>query len=416
MQLELFPFEDDLSAPIDIEDVFEAYESCRRNKRNTTNALAFEIDYESKLIRLCKEINDGSYRPGKSVTFIVHRPVKREIFAADFRDRIVHHLIIGKLIPLFEKEFIYDSYACRIGKGAHLGIKRIDRFIRKCSYNYSRDCFILKLDIKAFFMSIPKMSLYRMLKDFLYEKYALPDRDIVSDLCRMVVLHDPTRNCIIRGRLSDWQALPPHKSLFHCSSEFGLPIGNLTSQVFANFYLSSFDHFIKHNLGVKYYGRYVDDFVLVHQSKEYLKSLIPRIAHFLKKNLCLTLHPQKVYLQHCSKGVKFLGTIIKPNRIYIANRTKGNFYRAIEWHNAMVSDHRPNRRERESFLSSMNSYLGILKHYKTYRLRSRMLAEYISAYWWKVAWLTGGIEKFNLMKNSERIDMAKSKPRSLTPP
>ena len=411
MQLELFPLENELSAPIDLEELFEAYASCRKNKRNTINAIAFEIDYERELIRLCDEINGGSYHPGKSVAFIVNKPVQREIFAADFRDRIVHHLIISKLNPLFEREFIYDSYACRTGKGTHLGIKRLDRFIRQCSHNYSQDCFILKLDIKAFFMSIHKMMLHSRLNDFLHEKYVLPDRVIMCDLCRKVVLHDPTRNCIIKGRPSDWRGLPMYKSLFHCSPDYGLPIGNLTSQVFANFYLSPFDHFVKHDLGVRYYGRYVDDFVLVHQDKEYLKNLIPRLRNFLKKNLSLTLHPDKVYLQHYSKGVKFLGAIIKPNRIYIANRTKGNFNRAIDSHNTMIFDHKPNRRERESFLSSMNSYLGILKHYKTYRLRRRMLAEYVSAYWWKEACLIGGIEKFVLTGNRDRIGIAEEKQR-----
>jgi len=147
MQLNLFPEES--AASISIEELFQAYIKCRRYKRNTANAVAFEIDYESNLVALCEEINNGTYQPGRSITFIVERPVKRENFAADFRDRVVHHLIINKLNPLFEKEFIRDSYACRISKGTHFGIQRINRFIRQCSQNYTQDCYVLKLDIKV---------------------------------------------------------------------------------------------------------------------------------------------------------------------------------------------------------------------------------------------------------------------------
>ncbi len=154
MQLELFPYYKIPGCSIKIEEIFEAYFNCRSNKRRTANTLAFEVDYERSLIKLLDEINTGLYSPGKSIAFVVNRPVKREIFAADFRDRVVHHLIINRLNPLFEKEFIRDSYACRVNKGTHYGIIRIDSFIRKCSKNYTENCFILKLDIKAFFMSI----------------------------------------------------------------------------------------------------------------------------------------------------------------------------------------------------------------------------------------------------------------------
>jgi len=161
MQLELFPVFNKPDCSITLYDLFEAYFNCRSNKRRTDNALAFEVDYENNLIKLLKEINSGLYNPGKSIAFVVIKPVKREIFAANFRDRIVHHLIINKLNPLFEKEFIHDSFACRVGKGTHYGIRRVDHFIRTCSQNYTKDCFILKLDIKAFFMSINRGLLFK---------------------------------------------------------------------------------------------------------------------------------------------------------------------------------------------------------------------------------------------------------------
>lgn len=394
MQLLLFP-EEDTSGCISLEELFEAYITCRKLKRNTANALAFEVYYEQNLIDLCEEINNGTYRPGKSIAFIVNQPVKREIFAADFRDRVVHHLLINKLNHLFEKEFIYDSYACRVNKGTHFGIKRIDRFIRQCSHNYTRDCYILKMDIKGFFMSIDKTLLYPRLEEFIKAKYFKSDKTLILDLCKKIVFYVPAKNCIIKGKKSNWKGLPPDKSLFCSPENCGLPIGNLTSQVFANFYLNSLDHFIKHKLKIRYYGRYVDDFVLVHEDNEYLKSIIPAIRSFLLNDLHLQLHPKKIILQHYQKGVKYLGAFIKPGRIYMANRTKGNFYNAIQKHNAVVCDHKPSKNEKDSFLSSMNSYLGIMKHYKTYTLRKNIISKYISAWWWNYFYLSGGISKFS---------------------
>ena len=130
---------------IELSELFEAYADCRANKRNTMNALLFEVDYEQQLIALCEEINTGTYQLGRSIAFVINNPVKREIFAADFRDRVVHHLIINKLNPLFEKIFIHDSYACRTGRGTHFAIARADRFIRRCSKNYTADCCILSI-------------------------------------------------------------------------------------------------------------------------------------------------------------------------------------------------------------------------------------------------------------------------------
>ena len=247
---------------IELSELFEAYEGCRKNKRNTMNAIAFEVDYESNLIALCDDINHGTYQPGRSIAFIVNKPVKREIFAADFRDRVVHHLIINKLNPLFEKTFIYDSYACRQERGTHFGIKRLDRFIRQCSHNYTQDCYVLKLDIQGFFMAIDKRVLWAQLQSFIIDQYCFADKDFLLSLCQKIIFNNPTKNCHIKGSQRHWQDLPRDKSLFYSAPDCGLPIGNLTSQIFANFYMNDFDHFIKHGLGVRYYGRYVDDFVV----------------------------------------------------------------------------------------------------------------------------------------------------------
>jgi RNA-directed DNA polymerase len=399
-QLSLFDCEQAEKPAIELAALYEAYFDCRKNKRNTRNALAFEVDYEANLIALQRQINNGSYQPGKSIAFIVNKPVKREIFAADFRDRIVHHLLIKKLNPLFEKTFIHDSYACRLGKGTHLGVRRVDRFIRRCSSNYSRDCYVLKLDIKGFFMHINKNILLAELNQFIECEYHNSDKIILLELCQKIINYNPTRNCIVKSKRSEWHGLPPDKSLFHSAINCGLPIGNLTSQVFANFYLNPFDHFIKHDLGIRYYGRYVDDFVIVHQDKAYLNSLIPLIKNTLQARLGLTLHPDKIYLQHYTKGVEFLGSVIKPHRIYIANRTKGNFHDAIMKQNVIVRESKPNKKQQAAFLSSMNSYLGIMKHRKSYKLRKKMLLTKLSSWWWNHVYLSGGLAKFVIRAKS----------------
>jgi hypothetical protein len=235
--------------------------------------------------------------------------VKREIFAADFRDRVVHHFIYNYIAPLFERLFINDAYSCRIGKGVHYGVNRVEYFFRSCSRNYTRDAWVLKLDILGYFMSIRKSLLYRQIDETVHEveRWADFNLELALRLIHQTIFNDPRKNCIIKGRRTDWNGLPASKSLFNARPDCGLPIGNLTSQLFANIYLNEFDHFVKRDLAIRYYGRYVDDFVLVHHDKEYLLSLIPRIRHYLAENLFLTLHPNKVYLQHLSKGVRYLG-------------------------------------------------------------------------------------------------------------
>ena len=192
--------------------------------------------------------------------------------------------------------------------------------------------------------------------------------------------------------------MPASKSLFCAKPNHGLPIGNLTSQLFGNVYLNDFDYFIKYNLRIEYYGRYVDDMVLVHQDKEYLKSIIPKLKKYLRENFDLELHPNKVYLQHFSKGVNFLGAIIKPYRIYIRNRTKGNFYKKIKYWNNLLEEkeNKLSKEEVRKFLSCVNSYLGIMKRYKTRKIRRKMLAKNLSIYFWNYVYIEGDYGKLVL--------------------
>ncbi len=319
-------------------DLFLAYFDARKNKRNKTNALAFEIRYEKNLLELADDIWHFRYEPQSSECFIVDYPVKREIFAASFRDRVVHHLIYNYVNSYFEKRFINDCYSCRIGKGTLYGIRRLEHFFRACSENYQKDCYVLKLDVEGYFMSINKNILYKKIRKVLVrenEKAKVPF-EMLDFLIKKILFSDPTKNYRINGKKEDWNGLPKSKSLFFSRPDCGLPIGNLTSQLFANIYLNDMDHFVKSSLKCKYYGRYVDDFFIVHPDDNFLKRIKSEIGNYVSSELKLNLHKKKIYLQHHSRGVKFLGAFVKPYRSYILNRTKGNFYHRIEkWNKEM---------------------------------------------------------------------------------
>ena len=385
-----------------VTDLFQAYYDARRNKRGTTGVMEFEMDYERKLFALYNDIMSGRYRIGPSVCFISFKPVKREIFTAGFRDRIVHHFIFNYISPAFERLFINDSYSCRKGKGTSYGIKRADHFIRSCSRNYSRDGYVLKLDISGYFMSIDRLLLYEKVAAVVrrYQGEIAFDADILLRLIHQVIFNDPTKNCRIRSRRENWIGLPKSKSLFFAGAGKGLPIGNLTSQLFGNVYLNDFDHFMKGKLKCRYYGRYVDDFFVVHCDRNFLKDLIPAVAEYLRDKLSLRLHERKMYLQHCRKGMPFLGAVIKPYRIYVGNKTKGGFYRCVQrWNQRLIqSAGNLSKEEVEKMVASINSYLGALGHYRTYRLRRKILTETLAPGWRKYVLLNTAVVTAEFVK------------------
>jgi hypothetical protein len=357
-------------------DIFQAYRDARKNKRNKKSQIEFEFNYESKLIKLYKDIIKFQYKPLQSIAFINTKPVIREVFAAHFQDRIVHHLIYNHISPIFEKEFITDSYSCRKNKGTLYGINRVYSFIDECSKHYTEDTYILTLDIKGYFYSIDKDILYDMIKSTLIKQQSFLkiDFDIIDYLIKTVIFTDSTKNVKIIKDDKNWSILPKDKSLFYSNKNCGLPIGNLTSQLFSNIYMNMFDQYVKNTLNIKFYGRYVDDFILIHNDKQYLIILIDKIRLFLKEKLKLILHPNKIYLQHFSKGVKFLGGYIKPHVKYIDKRTKGNFNHLIRKINQEFEYAKKDKKYLEHIRASINSYLGIMGHFSSYKLKMKSLS------------------------------------------
>ena len=348
------------------EGMLEAYYDCRRSTRRTASAIVYEMNYESNLIALRDRINTRTYQPGKSICFVVTRPRYREVFAASFEDRIVHHYIALRLEPLFELVFSPRTFNCRKGKGQLYGVKMLEADIKEASNNYTTDCYIMKLDLQGFFMSIDKSMLARMIDKFIVKYYKGNDIDDLRYLCQVVVLHCPEKNCERHSPREMWGHLPANKSLFTNGEGKGVAIGNLFAQLFANFLLNELDWYIE-ELGIKYHGRYVDDFYCIHKDKQVLLSAVPKIRAKLAE-LGLSLNPKKFYFQHYTKGVEFTGAVVKPYRTYCCNRVLTNFIAAVRKLNRSK-----NIDDVTHAVCSINSYLGLLRQSNEYAQRLKIL-------------------------------------------
>ena len=287
------------------EELVVAYFDCRRTKRNSKSALEFEQDLERNLARLYAELVDGSYRPGRSICFVVTRPKPREVWAADFRDRVVHHLLYNRIGARFENAFIADSCACIKDRGTLYAARRLESKVRSITQNWRRPAYYLKLDLANFFVSIDK----RVLLKLLVAKICEP---LWRSLTELVLMHDPRMDFEFRGDPNLLERVPRHKRLLEQPSHLGLPIGNLSSQFFANVYLNVLDQRVKHVIGCRHYVRYVDDMVLLHESPDWLNEALRDITAFLPDRLGVRLNLSKTILQPVDRGIDFVGHVIKP--------------------------------------------------------------------------------------------------------
>lgn len=363
-----------------LENLYRQYIACRRNKRNTINALRFEARYELNLLALRDELVDRSYQPGRSVCFFVERPKLREVFAADFRDRVVHHVLVDHLEKTWEPIFIHDSYACRRDKGVHAAVARLQKFMRQITANATRPAWALQLDIRNYFMSIDRRLLLEMLEARL--RSCDPQDEEARWLCAVLLSHDCTANPVLKGdpRLVD--RLPKHKTLFYAPPDKGLPIGNLNSQFFANVYLNALDQFVKHELKCRHYLRYCDDCVLLGKDPQQLIAWRDRIAQFLEDRLQLQLNARQ-WLRPVSDGVDFLGYIVRPHHLLVRRRVVGHwrerlqrFKSALVEHGAGLTTYRYDEGALSALQSTLASYLGHVQHAASYRLIVRILTEH----------------------------------------
>ena len=351
-----------------LEKLFRAYNDARKGKSRTANAIIFELDREKNLVALLEELSTRTYVPSRHIYFIVTRPVPREIFAADFRDRVIHHLFYNEIAAFCDRCFNRHSYANRLGKGTHAAVRTVREFVR-----HNPDGYYLKLDVRSFFPSINRAILSDLVERDIRlcasmgmkgEKW---EKDMLW-LARSIISVDPTRNFIYKGDLALKKLILPRKSLFHSGVGKGLPIGNLTSQFFANLYMDELDCFVTGALACRNYARYVDDFIIVDSDRAALLSRVGSVREFLKRRLDLDLHPDKIRFQHVSKGVDFLGYFIKPThtlvRQSIVRRFKDKLRRCQDVESGLFP---------ASSMPMIQSYLGHFGHANAFNLTKKLV-------------------------------------------
>ncbi|MEK7138847.1 MAG: reverse transcriptase domain-containing protein [Patescibacteria group bacterium] len=322
-----------------MDNLFSAWKEFKKGKTNKPDVQEFEFSLEDNLFQIHKELKSKEYEHGKYASFYIKDPKLRHIHKATVKDRIIHHSIFRVLCPIFDKGFIYDSYSCRVGKGTHIAVDRLEDFIRKLSQNNSKTVYALKCDIKKFFDSVDKAILLKIIKE------KIKDQDAIWLVSKIL-------------------------DSFSKSLDKGLPLGNVTSQLVANIYLNELDQHIKHNLKVKYYIRYCDDFIILGDEPSCLLELVYKIGEFLDERLCLKLHEHKVILRKHRQGIDFLGYVLLPCHRAIRTKTKRRMARKIierrnGFDGGLVTE--------DSFKQSLNSYLGMIKHCNGYDLENEMI-------------------------------------------
>ena len=311
---------------ISLENILEAWKEFINGKRRRKDVQEFQLNLMDNILNLHEDLRDYTYVHGNYQSFNINDPKPRNIHKASVRDRLLHHAIYRILYPFFDKTFISDSFSRRVNKGTHRALNRFRYFFRKVSKNNKKTCWILKCDIKKFFENIDHKILLNILKKY------INDSDVIWLLERIIFSFskEPSR---------------------------GLPLGNLTSQLFVNIYMNEFDQFVKHGFRIKYYIRYADDFVILSQDKAWLEETLPKIGDFLTERLKLELHPDKVSIKTISSGVDFMGWVHFPKHRILRASTRRRMMGRLKINKSK---------------ETLNSYLGLLKHGNTYKIKKNL--------------------------------------------
>ncbi|MDD4972518.1 MAG: reverse transcriptase/maturase family protein [Paludibacter sp.] len=386
---ELFTFEKFIT-------YFKATTSSEKKKSKVAFLVTFYDDLFNKL-------STGTWQPMPYNCFFVKDPKPREIFAPNFDDRIVHHLLVDILSPI-DRRFIYDSYANRKGKGTHKAIYRTQDMMRK----FKNGGWYLQCDIQSYFVSINKKILFNIVMKHLDSlAFSVQKRKFVEYLLEKIIWQNVTHNPVFTGDKTLLKQIPKHKSLFGQKNGIGLPIGSLTSQFFSLIYLNELDQFVKHRLKIKQYVRYVDDFVIIEEDPLKFSYYIDEIGHFLQNNLSLSLHPNKIKIQQSTKGLNFLGYIVRPWSLLVRRRTVSNFKNKLAFFNLLLGEDMNKKKIQTSYetlkishfykkglmeiscspspyilktiLQTINSYYGIFGFANSYNLRISLYENHFGA-------------------------------------
>lgn len=325
------------------DNLFLAYKKSRKRKTQKKYVIEFEKNLNENLSALEYELRAQTYKPKPLETFVVNDPKTRRISKSDFRDRIVHHAICNIITPIFETEFIYDNYANRIGKGTTKAIERFEKFQKKATKNNTQKAYALKADVKHYFENIK----HKILIDIIGKKI----RD--SKCMRLITIILKNHQTTILGK--------------------GMPLGNLTSQFFANVYLNELDQYIKRKLRIKYYIRYVDDIIILENDKIRLENYKRLINQFLKYNLDIELHPEKTGVRQINRGIKFLGMRIYPNHRLLAKKNIRKFFRKIS---TLINYSKEKTINHDKIYDFLEGWIAYARKANTYNMIRKFLKPY----------------------------------------
>ncbi|HTX87313.1 MAG TPA: reverse transcriptase/maturase family protein [Candidatus Nanoarchaeia archaeon] len=309
---------------VTVPKLLSAWEGFLAGKKQRSDVAVWQSRLMDNILALYHDLKNKTYRHGPYQAFNISDPKPRNIHKAIIRDRLLHHLLYQETYDFFDRQFIYDSYSCRLDKGTHRAIRRFADFARQVSRNDQRTAWVLKCDIRKFFASIN----HQILKNIL-AKY-IADKDLFWLFGQVI---DSFNTAGKRG--------------------IGLPLGNLTSQLLVNIYLNEFDQFVKRGLKIKYYARYADDFIFLSEDKKNLIAIFSKIDEFLQNILKLSLHPDKCFIKTLASGVDFLGWVNFSSYRVLRTSTKRRMLKRIE---------------NSPTLETVASYLGLLKHGNAFRL------------------------------------------------
>ena len=319
--------------------MFAAWNEFKKGKRRKKDVAQFEFHLEDNIFALHEALISKRYKHDSYEDFYVCDPKRRHIHKASVRDRVLHQAIFRVLYPVFDRHFIYDSYSSRLGKGTHAGVDRLYKACRKVTKNWKMPAYTLKCDVRKFFDSID----HAILRKLVTAKISNPDTLWLLD--------------------SIFESFEKQRGK-------GLPLGNVTSQLFANVYLNEIDQFAKHVLNAKYYFRYCDDFVIVHRDREYLEDVLAKIEEFIRSKLSLELHPYKVEIRKVRQGVDFLGYVVLPHTTIVRTKTAKRMIEKIKF---ARNEFYGGRIKKETLNGITASYLGVVSHAKSRALRSKIV-------------------------------------------